>query len=86
MEIFERAVCRGTTYLGVFVYECESIGDVVVAKMNNAGADPGADLLLGPVDDLVHSSPYRGSRLNPVETLKASEGVSPGWQGPEYSN
>ena len=66
----ERAACRGTIYLGIFVYECESIGDVVVAKMNNAGADPGADLLLGSVDDLVHGPPDRRSRLDPVETLQ----------------
>ena len=57
-------------YLGIFVYECQSIGDVVVTKMNHAGSDPGPDLLLGSLDDLVHSPPNRRSRLDPVETLQ----------------
>ena len=57
-------------YLGIFVYECESIGNVVVTKMNHAGSDPGPDLLLGSVDDLMHGPPDRRSRLDPVETLR----------------
>ena len=38
--------------------------------MNHAGSDPGPDLLLGSLDDLVHSPPNRRSRLDPVETLQ----------------
>ena len=57
-------------YLGIFVYECQSIGHVMVPKVNHAGPDPRANLLLGSVDDLVHGPPYRRSRLDPVETLR----------------
>ena len=39
-------------YLGIFVNECQSIWYVVVTKMNNTGANPGANLSLSSVDDL----------------------------------
>ena len=42
----------------------------MVTKVNHAGADPGPDLLLGSVDDLVHGPADRRSRLDPVETLQ----------------
>ena len=57
-------------YLCVLVYECESIGDVVIPEVNNTGPNPGSDLPLSPVNNLMHSSADGRSRLDSVQTLK----------------
>ena len=82
MKNVHNFACTVEIYLGIFVYECESIGNVVVTKMNHAGSDPGPDLLLGSLDDLVHSPPNRRSRLNPVETLQVKVSAMAARQSP----
>ncbi len=57
------------SYLGVFVDEHESVGDIVVAQVDDRGADPVADALLAAPQDGMHEALHVWGLLHAVQAL-----------------
>ena len=60
---------KNAVNLSVFVDEQQGVGDVVVAHVDDTGADPGSNTFLCLVQDGVHHARRFGSGLYSVETL-----------------
>ena len=55
--------------LGVLVDERQRVGNIAVAEVHNAQANPAAALRLDLVKNMTHQPGHRGARLHPVQPL-----------------